>query len=169
MSDCQRHSAGLQSLQVPVPVYEEAVPFQQFSSAWWFLAANVCDVWSQLDTLLAAVTSTYGGVLKIDSTKKVCKKLQGAAANSANWATNVGNEKGEVLQFILTAPEDMKSLLPLAEGLVKRFEQANQPPPLEAMCILLCQRITGPQREPCPWQRNHYTSRWKLMVWEYNK
>ena len=35
-------------------------------------------------------------ILKIDSTKKLCKKFQGAVANTASWATNVGNERGEV-------------------------------------------------------------------------
>ena len=48
-----------------------------------------------MDGLLAAATSTYGSILKIDSTK-ICKKLQGAAVNTASWATNVGNERGEV-------------------------------------------------------------------------
>lgn len=56
----------------------------------------VRDVWSRLPELLAAATSIYGSILKIDSTKKICKKLQGAAANTATWATNVGNERGEV-------------------------------------------------------------------------
>ena len=55
------------------------------------------DVWSRLPALLVVVTSTFGSILKVDSTKKVCKKLQGTAANTASWATNVGNERGEVL------------------------------------------------------------------------
>ena len=41
----------------------------------------------------------------MDSTKKVSKKLQGTAANTASWATNVGNERGEVLMSMLTESE----------------------------------------------------------------
>ena len=56
----------------------------------------------RLPQLLATSTAIFGSVLKIDLTKKVCKKLQGAAAGSASWCTNVGNEKGEVLVPVLT-------------------------------------------------------------------
>jgi len=65
----------------------------------------VRDVWSRLPELKAAITSTGGSILKIDSTKKVCRKLAGAAAHTATWATNVGNERGEVLMSVLTESE----------------------------------------------------------------
>lgn len=80
----------------------------------------VRDVWNRLPELLAAATSVYGRILKIDSTKKVCKKLQGAAANTANWTTNVGNERGEVVVTILTESESMQGLARMAEGLMSR-------------------------------------------------
>ena len=54
----------------------------------------------RLPFLLAAATSVFGTILKIDSTKKVCRKLQGSAAGTASWATNVGNEKGEVVLLL---------------------------------------------------------------------
>ena len=59
------------------------------------------DVWSRLPTLKAAVTPTFGEILKIDS-KKVCRKLQGASVNMVAWATNVENERGGVLISVLT-------------------------------------------------------------------
>lgn len=80
----------------------------------------VRDVWSRLPQLLAAATSVYGRILKIDSTKKVCKKLQGTAANTANWTTNIGNERGEVVVTILTESESMQGLARMAEGLMNR-------------------------------------------------
>lgn len=86
-------------------------------------------MWSRLPSLLAAATSTYGDILKIDSTKKICKKLQGAAANTASWTTNVGNERGEVLQSVLTSSEGIADLQKLADGLVERYEKAGQCPP----------------------------------------
>ena len=75
------------------------------------------DVWSRLPQLLAAATSMHGSILKID---KVCKKLQGAAANTANWVTNVGNERGEIVISVLTESESMESLKMMAEGLMMR-------------------------------------------------
>ncbi len=95
----------------------------------WFLAAYVRDIWHRLPALLAVATSTYGSILKIDSTKKVCKKLQGSAANTASWATNVGNERGEVVVSVLTESEGCKSLRSLACGLMRRYQDAEQPPP----------------------------------------
>ncbi len=87
----------------------------------WFLAVYVRDVWSRLPTLLAAATSIYGSILKIDSTKKICSKLQGAAANTASWVTNVGNERGEVVISVLTESEGSDALSRLATGLMDRY------------------------------------------------
>ena len=96
----------------------------------WFLAAYVREVWSRLPALLAASTSIYGSILKIHGTKKICKKLQGAAVNTASWATNVGNERGEVLISILTASEGVEALQPLATGLMRRYQLARIDPPI---------------------------------------
>lgn len=82
----------------------------------------VKEIWGRLPELLAASTTVYGSILKIDSTKKVCKKLQGAASNSASWCTNVGNEHGKILISVLTESEGLLGLKPLADGLVERFE-----------------------------------------------
>ena len=78
--------------------------------------------------LLATATSTFGSMLKIDSSKKV-KKLQGVAANTASWATSVGNENGEILQSVLTVSEALEFLQKLAEGLMDRYEGARKTPP----------------------------------------
>ena len=85
---------------------------------------------SRLPAIHASITSVYGKILKIDSTKKVVKKLQGAAANTASWATNVGNERGEVLISVLTESESLDSLKKMADGLMERYEKAGQPPPM---------------------------------------
>ena len=84
---------------------------------------SVCarDILSRLPQLLATCTAIFGSVLKIDSTKKVCKKLQGTAAGSASWCTNVGNERGEVLVSVLTESEGLEALRPMATGLIRRF------------------------------------------------
>ncbi len=105
LSDCVRHQAGHQRMGVTAPEYAMVEPFPKFPTAWWFLSVYVKDMWSRLPSLMAALTSTYGRILKIDSTKKVCRKLQGKAANTASWATSVGNERGEVVITILTSSE----------------------------------------------------------------
>ena len=95
----------------------------------WFLAAHIREVWCRLTAILAATTSVYGSILKIDSTKKVCKKLQGAAANTASWATSVGNERGEVLISVLTESDGSEGLRPMAQGFMQRYRQAAVEPP----------------------------------------
>ena len=79
------------------------------------------DILSRLPQILATCTGIFGSVLKIDSTKMVCKKLQGLAAGSASWCTNVGNERGELLVSVLTESEGMEGLRPMAFGLIERF------------------------------------------------
>ena len=118
------------AFNLEVPQYQPPSPFPKFPGEKWLLAVYVKYVWSRLPALLAQATSIYGRVLKIDSTKKVCKKLQGEAANSASWATNVGNEQGEIVQSVLTCSEGIPTLQKLADGLVKWYSKAGQPPPV---------------------------------------
>ena len=103
----------------------------------------VRDVWGRLPALLAAATSIYGSILKIDSTKKICKKLQGHSANTASWATNVGNERGEVLISVLTESEGSVSLNRMAVGLMDRYNQAGVAPPLLLYTDRDCCSLSG--------------------------
>ena len=105
------------------------IPSIYLHACRWFLAAYIREMWSRLPALLAASTSIYGSIIKIDSTKKVCKKLQGAAAQTASWATNMSNERGEVLISILTESEGERALQPMATGLMRRYQQAGVDPP----------------------------------------
>ena len=82
-----------------------------------------------MDVLLATATSTHGSILKVDSTKKVCKKLQGVDANTANWMTNIGNERGEIVVSVLKSSEAAAALQPMADGLIRRYSLHHQPPP----------------------------------------
>jgi hypothetical protein len=117
-------------MSMEAPNYLQPAPFPKFPTAKWLLAVYVRDVWSRLPALLAQLTSVYGSVLKVDSTKKVVKKLQGAAANTASWATNIGNERGEVVHSVITCSESSPSLQRMADGLVERYSRAGQPPPV---------------------------------------
>ncbi len=84
--------------------------------------------------------------LLLVSTKKICKKLQGAAANTASWATNVGNERGEVLISILTESEGSEGLRPMALGLMQRYRQAAVEPPLVLYTDGDCCSSSGPSK-----------------------
>ena len=64
----------------------------------------------------------------MESFFQVVKKLAGAAHGTAAWATNVGNEHGQVLISVLTT-EEGKGLGNMCAGLVGRYQTANQSPP----------------------------------------
>ena len=48
------------------------------------------DVMQRIEEVKSNITSLMGNILKIDSTKKVVKKLAGESSKTAMWATNVG-------------------------------------------------------------------------------
>lgn len=50
---------------------KEIPPMQPIPKAPWFLAVYVRDVMSRVDETKAKITSTFGTILKLDSTKKV--------------------------------------------------------------------------------------------------
>ena len=56
------------------------------------------------------------------------KKLAGESAGTAAWATNVGNEFGQVLISVMTAAEG-GGLTRMADELMARYEAADQPAP----------------------------------------
>ncbi|XP_067117109.1 uncharacterized protein [Osmerus mordax] len=115
---------GLGHRQFPPPPAMPPVP-----TPVWLLTVYSMDVLSRLDEVKARVTSVFGSILKMDSTKKVTKKLAGNAANTAAWVTNVGNEHGQVLVSVLTSVESVDLLLPMAAGLQERYRLAGVPPP----------------------------------------
>ena len=51
--------------------YQNPPPFQPLPQASWFTTVHSYDIASHVEEMKAVITSTYGCVLKIDSTKKV--------------------------------------------------------------------------------------------------
>ncbi|CAJ1069327.1 hypothetical protein MATL_G00263900 [Xyrichtys novacula] len=94
----------------------------------WLLSVYVRDALLRLDETKARITSIFGDILKMGSTKKMIKKLAGEAAGTAAWVTNVGNEHGQVLISVLTADKG-DGLLPMAAGLVRRYRDAGKAHP----------------------------------------
>ena len=129
MSDCQKHKR-FSSLLLTSLSYATAESFKMLPQAQWFISAYARDVWSRLDVCRADITSVFGEILKIDSTKKILKKLAGVSRGTATWVTNVGNEYGAILQCVLTSSESNDGLETMAEGLMQRYKDANVPPPV---------------------------------------
>ncbi|KAK7131740.1 hypothetical protein R3I93_018338 [Phoxinus phoxinus] len=100
-------------------------------------ADNVQDYRSQ-------ILSTFGTVLKMDSTKKVVKKLSGEGKGSAEWFTSIGNEFSQIVSFVLTCEESVEKLGPMCRGVVERFRLANQPAPKILYIDRGCCKAQGP-------------------------
>lgn len=94
----------------------------------WLMQVYSQDVLSRLEEIKASITSQFGRVLKMDSTKKIVKKLAGESRATASWATNIGNEHGQIIMSVLTASEGY-GLGKMIGGLISRYEDAGVPPP----------------------------------------
>lgn len=128
LNDCQYFREAANTGILTPPQFEDPPKFTQVPTYKWFLTAYVQDILPRIEEIKASVTSTFGSILKMDSTKKVVKKLAGKSSGTAAWATNVANEIGQVLVCVLTASEGV-GLGPMAEGLVKRYTDTGVSPP----------------------------------------
>ncbi|KAM9341424.1 uncharacterized protein ABDE67_015347 [Symphorus nematophorus] len=131
MSRSMRYLSVLRKLRVPgaAPARDATVPLMHpVPTVAWLLSVYVRDTFTRLDETKARVTSIFGTILKMDSTKKMTKKLAGGAAGTAAWVTNVGNEYGQVLMSILMDSEG-DGLLPMVAGLMRRYRDAGKAPP----------------------------------------
>ncbi|XP_078657398.1 uncharacterized protein LOC144903286 isoform X1 [Branchiostoma floridae x Branchiostoma belcheri] len=129
LSDCEIHKKGARLTGLPCDTVYQAPPaYRPLPLAQWFEAAHTNEIFGHEDEMRAIITSTYGRVLKLDSTKKVTKKLAGDVACSASWMTNISNETGEVLNSVLTTGEGA-GLQEVCQGIVRRYSTASEPPP----------------------------------------
>nr|XP_061797805.1 uncharacterized protein LOC133589111 isoform X1 [Nerophis lumbriciformis] len=104
-------------------------PMRPLPSVSLLLSVYVREFLPRMEITKARITSIFGSILKMDSTKKMTKKLAGEAAGTAAWVTNVGNELGQVLMSVVTA-EEGDGLLEMAQGLMRRYREAGRDPPL---------------------------------------
>ncbi|XP_051928348.1 uncharacterized protein LOC127604952 [Hippocampus zosterae] len=128
MARCTSYLSILTQLGVPVSGRDEIPPMRPLPLVPWFLAAYVRDVIPRLEDNKGRLSSIFGNILMMDSTKKLTKKLAGESAGTAAWVTNVGNEYGQVLMSVLTAAEG-EGLSAMADGLVRRYGDAGKPTP----------------------------------------
>ncbi len=72
------------------------------------------------------------------------KKLSGEGKGSAEWFTSIGNEQSQIVSFVLTCEESTECLTPMCQGVMERFELANQPVPHILYVDRGCCRAQGP-------------------------
>ncbi|MEQ2198945.1 hypothetical protein XENOCAPTIV_021287 [Xenoophorus captivus] len=94
----------------------------------WLLSVYDRDILSCIDHIKASITLTFGIILKLDSTKKITKKLAGHSKVTALWVSSVSNELGQILNSVLTVQEGPR-LDRMAAGLMDRYHQAGVAPP----------------------------------------
>ncbi|KAJ4944759.1 hypothetical protein JOQ06_013299 [Pogonophryne albipinna] len=128
LADCELHKKRSTMTQSDGAVYMCPPRFSLLPLAQWFETVHANEILGHLEEMKGIITSTYGRILKLDSTKKITKKLAGAIADTATWMTNVSNECGEVLNCVLTTGEGA-GLEDLCQGIVKRYQDAGEPEP----------------------------------------
>ena len=69
--------------------------------------------------------------------------MAGTSAGTATWATNVGNEFGQVLMSVITVQEGTAGLAEMAKGLVQRYSNAHVQPPKMLYVDCDCCTIQG--------------------------
>lgn len=127
-SNFELHRRGLQLQGASEGIYQPPPAFSPLPLAQWFETVHGNDVLQHVQEMKGVITSTYGNILKLDSTKKITKKLAGGMEGGAAWMSNVGNEYGEVLNSVLTTGEGT-GLQEMCQGIVKRYEDAGEPEP----------------------------------------
>ncbi|KAH3735329.1 hypothetical protein DPMN_041820 [Dreissena polymorpha] len=128
LTDCSgfidaAHSGLLVNRTISDPPERAALPRHR-----WFMQIYIQDVFQRLDEIKAGITSVFGRILKLDSTKKVVKKLAGRPAKTALWCSNVGNEHGQILTSVMTSSEG-HGLTPMLVGIINRYTKAEIPSP----------------------------------------
>lgn len=130
MYACEKHQKSMKLFGQATTDYTTDGPIRDLPRSQWFLAAYVRDVFHRLDMIKASLSSTFGRILKIDSTRKITKKLAGIGKNQAHWVTNVGNEYGSILSSVVTVSESSDDLELMATSIVDRYKTTNVTEPI---------------------------------------
>ncbi|XP_047203981.1 uncharacterized protein LOC124857001 [Girardinichthys multiradiatus] len=153
--------AGVHLAPTAHPLRMQPVP-----TSGWLLSAYARETFSQMEELQASVTSIFGSILKMESTKKVIKKLAGVDDGTAQWMSSVGNELGQVLICVVTAGEGY-GLQDMAMGLQKRYELARRTPPEVLYVDRDCCRADGDSGAAAPLFASWPLLEIRLDIWHF--
>lgn len=104
LTECQHFAKQVRSLFTGPHTFQEPPSFVPMPEHKWLLTVYAQDVMARIDYIKTSITSIFGRILKMDSTK-IVRKLVGNSAGTAAWATNIGNERGQVFMSLLTVNE----------------------------------------------------------------
>ena len=75
LADCELHKKRSTITQSDVAVYMSPPRFSPLPLAQWFETVHANEILGHLEEMKGIITSTYGRILKLDSTKKVQKNI----------------------------------------------------------------------------------------------
>lgn len=88
----------------------------------WLRQVFALDVLHRMNEIKTSITSKFGRVLKMCSTKKFHSNFPGT------WATSVANEQGQVIMLVITENKDC-GLEAMITGVINRYKEAAVAPP----------------------------------------
>lgn len=77
LTACKTFKTAASSGLLSHPTFEEPPEIQTLPRHRWLMKVYQLDVLQRLDYIKASITSQFGTILKLDSTKKITKKLAG--------------------------------------------------------------------------------------------
>ncbi|CAB3985036.1 Hypothetical predicted protein [Paramuricea clavata] len=75
LTECKFFAEASKSGLIIAKEFEEPPKFVPVPKYKWFLTVYVQDIMSRVDHIKASITSTFGRIIKLDSTKNIVKKL----------------------------------------------------------------------------------------------
>ena len=77
LQSCKTFKAAAKSGLLCQVKFDEFPALQELPRHRWLMKVYQLDVLQRIDYIKASITSTFGNVLKLDSTKKITKKMAG--------------------------------------------------------------------------------------------
>ena len=87
LNDCKHFRDASTIGLINCPKFEDPPEYIPLPSYKWFLTAYVQDILPRIEEIKSGITSTFGIIIKKDSTKKIVKKLAGQ-----HWESSLGNK-----------------------------------------------------------------------------
>ncbi|XP_067281933.1 uncharacterized protein [Pseudorasbora parva] len=88
----------------------------------WLRQVFALDFLHRINEIKTSITSQFGRVLKMSSTKRFLSNFSGT------WATSVANEQGQVIMSVITENKD-SGLEAMISGVIHRYKEAAVAPP----------------------------------------
>jgi hypothetical protein len=125
LTDAKAFKDATKSGLINLPSFQEPPSHPPVPSPKWLFHIYGRDVMARLQEVKASITSIFGNVLKMDSTKKVTKKLSGYGSGTATWVTNVDNQYGQVLIIVKSQSKTITSSAVCHDSKTKKIDSTK--------------------------------------------